>query len=137
MTGYFLKIPGKPTGQPRPRITSRGAFKTKAATTRESLIQQIALAAGVQPIDGPVDLAVRVIQPLPQSWSKADKLARAGRADVRKPDLDNIAKQIADALNGIAYADDCQVASLHIEKMVALPNEQPETLVWIKSLGAA
>lgn len=34
----------------------------------------------------------------------------------KKPDVDNIAKIICDSLNGIAYADDKQITSLHINK---------------------
>lgn len=34
----------------------------------------------------------------------------------KKPDLDNVAKAIADALNGLAYHDDSQIVTLHIEK---------------------
>ena len=34
----------------------------------------------------------------------------------KKPDNDNIAKIILDALNGVAYQDDKQVVSLQVEK---------------------
>ena len=37
-------------------------------------------------------------------------------ACMKNKDLDNIAKTILDALNGIAYADDKQVVELHCEK---------------------
>ena len=35
----------------------------------------------------------------------------------KKPDCDNIAKIILDALNGIAYDDDSQVAMLNVVKL--------------------
>ena len=34
----------------------------------------------------------------------------------KKPDLDNIAKIICDALNGFAYADDSRIVSMMINK---------------------
>ncbi len=34
----------------------------------------------------------------------------------KKPDCDNIAKIILDALNGLAYDDDAQVVKLYVEK---------------------
>ena len=34
----------------------------------------------------------------------------------KKPDTDNIAKAILDALNGVAYYDDAQVVELHVVK---------------------
>lgn len=36
--------------------------------------------------------------------------------DIYKPDIDNIAKLILDALNGIAYEDDAQVVILQCAK---------------------
>jgi Holliday junction resolvase RusA-like endonuclease len=36
---------------------------------------------------------------------------------VKKPDADNIAKIICDALNGIAYRDDTQIISLKVLKI--------------------
>ena len=37
-----------------------------------------------------------------------------------RPDCDNIAKSVLDALNGVAFADDSQVASLVVVKKRAL-----------------
>lgn len=47
----------------------------------------------------------------------------------KKPDCDNIAKIILDALNGIAYYDDSQVTKLVVYKRYA---EQPKVEVVIK-----
>lgn len=38
----------------------------------------------------------------------------------KKPDLDNIAKSILDALNGYAFADDSQVVGLYVTKKYSL-----------------
>lgn len=45
---------------------------------------------------------------------------RAPEYDLTKPDVDNIAKIILDALNGIAYKDDNQIIELYIKKSYAL-----------------
>lgn len=34
----------------------------------------------------------------------------------KKPDTDNIAKAICDALNGVAYRDDAQICCLTVQK---------------------
>ena len=39
----------------------------------------------------------------------------------KKPDVDNIAKAVLDALNGIAYDDDKQITSLVIDKKYGEP----------------
>lgn len=35
----------------------------------------------------------------------------------KKPDLDNLAKPVLDALNGVLWVDDSQVCSLYVQKM--------------------
>jgi len=66
-----------------------------------------------------VRVTIDVAQAIPKSWSKA-KTLRAENGDIvptgRTGDLDNIAKSILDALNGLAYEDDCQVTTLIITK---------------------
>jgi Holliday junction resolvase RusA-like endonuclease len=54
---------------------------------------------------------------VPVSWSKRRQLAALSGDEVPgKPDLDNVAKAILDACNGIAYVDDKQVARLTVSK---------------------
>jgi Holliday junction resolvase RusA-like endonuclease len=58
---------------------------------------------------------------IPKSFSKI-KRKRIETGLVRpqvKPDCDNIAKQINDALNGIAFPDDKQIVSLEVNKHYA------------------
>ena len=47
-----------------------------------------------------------------------------------KPDCDNIAKAVLDALNGLAYKDDSQVTELTVRKLYA---EEGSVGVRIKS----
>ena len=49
-----------------------------------------------------------------------------------KPDCDNISKSICDALNGIAYPDDKQIAKLIVKKVY---NTEPYTIVEIAVLS--
>ena len=41
------------------------------------------------------------------------------QAPTLKPDTDNIAKIVCDALNGVAYHDDKQITSLTVDKVWA------------------
>jgi Holliday junction resolvase RusA-like endonuclease len=105
-------IPGKPMGQPRARFARMGKFvKTydpKEAVSYKATIIQLARAAGVRQMIGPVRLAIDAYLPRPKRlWRKIDP-SGAIPAEC-KPDWDNIGKIVSDALNGIAYADDSQV----------------------------
>jgi Holliday junction resolvase RusA-like endonuclease len=54
---------------------------------------------------------------IPKSWPKK-KQAQAENNEISpgKPDLDNIAKTVLDALNGVCYEDDAQVVILSVTK---------------------
>lgn len=64
------------------------------------------------PHTGPMVLEVLAVFAIPPSWpKKVQAAAREGRVwHVSDPDLDQIVKQIKDALRGIAFVDDNQVA---------------------------
>lgn len=71
--------------------------------------------------DRAVEVKIKVFVEVPQSKSKKFKNA-ALLGEIRptkKPDCDNIAKNINDALNGIAYVDDAQIVKETIEKWYA------------------
>ena len=129
---YAFEIPGPITGKARPRMTRHGRTYTPAKTvSAENWVKVCALDAGVKPLDGPVTLHLTTLRPVPKSWSKARKAAALTDCrDWRKPDADNIAKLIADALNGIAWGDDAQIADLRVEKRFAV-NGVEKTVVHI------
>lgn len=52
----------------------------------------------------------------------------------KKPDLDNLAKSVLDALNGIVWRDDAQVASLSMSKQIAAGDECPGVLIRVGRL---
>lgn len=58
---------------------------------------------------------------IPQSKSKKqkEKMITGEIKPVVKPDVDNVAKSILDALNGIVYVDDKQIIELDIKKIYA------------------
>ncbi len=126
-------VGGTPKGQPRPRAFARkmgnGKFCARVfdSGTAESWKSQIA-AEGAQhkpaaPISGPVSLRIRFYMPRPKGHFVAGKPVRGLRpsAPVRhigKPDADNLAKAVMDALTqcGWFWMDDAQVAILAVAK---------------------
>lgn len=51
--------------------------------------------------------------------------------DVVRPDADNVAKLVLDALNGAAWEDDTQVVSLSVVKRDRTRREGERTVVWV------
>lgn len=109
-----FEVPGKPQPKQRPRRNSKtGVWYTPSATRKyESLVAQCALAAGVRPFRGPVEMEVEIYWP-----------------DKRRRDLDNTIKSISDALNGIAYQDDSQISRLVTTKH--LDRDNPRAVITI------
>lgn len=118
-----FRVPICPVGKARPRVCVRGGRphaytpqKTKSFENAVRLFAQTAMR-GRPPTDAPVSVSVLAILEPPKSWSKKRRADAVGRPHTQKPDADNIAKAILDAVNGVCFVDDKQVASVSIEKI--------------------
>jgi len=83
----------------------------------ESAVRSAAKTAFTSPITGPVRLDIVAVFCPAASWSKKRRAAAMGGWHTQKPDRDNIEKAIKDALNGIAFLDDAQVANGSCQKI--------------------
>lgn len=80
----------------------------------------------------PLAMKIVALFEIPKSFTKKQ------RADIengllyptKKPDADNIAKVVCDALNDVAYKDDTQIIDLHILKFYT--TQRPRVIVEIK-----
>lgn len=113
MHGGFTYV-GKVRGQGRPRFRRNGtAYETKEdADFKRALANAYRDQCGLWFGEGPLYVAVTVMRHLPKSTPKRIR----SEPDTMKPDADNIAKAVLDALNGVAYADDRQVVILESRK---------------------
>ena len=141
MAEYFLcRINGRPKGKGRPRFNKSGrAYTPKATREYEKAVREAAMkaAAALQWLkpdkEVPLEVSVTAYFPVPKSWRKADReAAYAGDLyPVSKPDIDNVEKLVLDALNGIAYHDDCRIVSVSGRKRYAGEDEEPHVLVYV------
>ena len=119
-----FQVPGKPVGKGRPRAAKRGKHITlytpEATATYESTVALAAsqAMAGQPLIDGPVEVVMRIVLPIPVSWPKRNQAgALEGKVlPVVKPDSDNVVKAVFDAINGVVWHDDTQVVDMHVRK---------------------
>ena len=121
----IIYIPGDPVGKERPRHTRNGHTYTPEKTKAyEAKVAACFLKAHGKRIDGPVFVAITAYMPIPKRATKADRAAmEAGtRLPMKRPDADNIAKIVMDALNGLAYHDDAQVIGLSVLKRYGDPH---------------
>lgn len=120
-----FEIEGKPVGKGRPRFKRMGNFvqtyTPEKTADYEKLVRLRFQNAGGVITEKPVRIKIVACFAPPKSARKKDKIEMLANRilPVKKPDCDNIAKIILDALNKIAYIDDSQVVELVVKKWFA------------------
>ena len=127
---------GEPVGKGRPRATATGRMYTPSKTVvYENLIRmEYERQCGEQRIRKPdwVALTIGAYYAIPKNVSKK-KRQEMLNGDVRptkKPDIDNVLKCVADALNEVAYDDDTQIVQCYCEKYYS---DEPRINVIVRS----
>lgn len=137
-------IPSEPCAQGRPRFSTAGGFvraydPAKSRNYKAYVKAVCADAAEKQGwlfnTDLPLEVEIIAGLSIPSSKSKKWKLAAANGVEkpTKKPDADNIAKTITDALSGVIYKDDKQIVSLTVIKRYA---EEPGVKVTVQVLSS-
>lgn len=129
-------IPGVAVAKGRARTLKSGRSYTPAKTANYAArVAQIGkMAMGDAPlIEGPLSLSLMVHLPIPASWSRAKREgALKGTVwPVSRPDVDNYAKNVLDALNGVVWADDSAVVSITCTKVYS---DDPRAVVRVVQL---
>ena len=127
MSEVFICMPGKPVPKGRPRAARIGGFihmytpKTTQVFETACAAEAMASMQGREPMSGPIKIRMEIFVPIPASYRKADKEdCRSGRKlPTATADIDNIAKSVMDAFNGVVWLDDSQVVDAHLTKRFA------------------
>ena len=94
----------------KPRMTQRDTWKKRPCVLKYRAFKDECKKAGIEiPIQG---IHVIFFMPMPNSWSKKKKDAMRGQPHKQKPDVDNLAKALLDAI----HVDDCVVWDIRITK---------------------
>lgn len=128
-----------PIAQPRQRHSIRGSGQQArvvnytpsghAVNTLKALAARAARGVWIwEPTREAVRINLLFVLPRPatRTW-KTKPMRREWMTS--KPDLDNLAKAILDALTGVLYADDAQVVDLRLAKVIAAGGEAPRVAV--------
>jgi Holliday junction resolvase RusA-like endonuclease len=133
-----LVIPGTPIPQPRQRHTIVCGHVQNYTPTRDPVNAFKATCRltwhnhcpDTLPIVGPVYLSADFVLPKPQSKTLKRDAGRRIWCD-SKPDVDNLLKSLLDALTGLAWQDDKQIAMIRASKTYAASTESPHVEVTI------
>lgn len=125
MEKYSFTIPGEPVGKARAKtVRNKYTGKTMSYTPEKTANYENLVKVcykGKYFGDNAITVGIDAYFKIPASYSKKKKAQCLynGCHATKKPDCDNIAKIICDALNGIAYDDDKQIVELVVRKLWA------------------
>lgn len=83
------------------------------------------------PFEGPLEVIVTAYWLWPKSMSEKKRRTYGAQYFTGRPDVDNVAKLLGDALNSIVWRDDSQIVNLSVRKRYALI---PQTVVRVECL---
>ena len=119
MRYYHFTILEEPQGKGRPRFTRTGHAYTPEKTKKYERF--VAMQYHGEVFEGALRVSIKAYCKRP--------MRGAGKYPTKRPDADNIAKAILDALNGVAWKDDKQVVELSITKEWAEKHEKVEVSI--------
>jgi Holliday junction resolvase RusA-like endonuclease len=131
---YQFRVPAVPVAQPRQRLAVRGCHAVNYTPSKHPVqdfkasVRMAAEGARVAPLDGPVLLTMEFVMPRPKSMVWKKRPMPRERHD-KKPDWDNLAKSVCDALKGLAWRDDSQVSDAVVRKRIAAGDEAPHVVI--------
>lgn len=131
-------VPGQPVPQGRPRFTTKPFVRTydppKSAKYKRKVKRFAEKVAPDKPLQGELYAEVLIYKETLKSFSKIKKAAAEARTlrPTTKPDVDNYAKGILDAVKGIIWEDDGQVVDLVTRKFYS---EIPRAEITIREIS--
>jgi Holliday junction resolvase RusA-like endonuclease len=136
---YHFTLSGAPVPQKQTRFTCAGGRPHAYDPSKKDLEMirwQVRPFAPKEPLEGPIDLRMVFYLPIPKSTSKAraDQMKRRIMLPVVKPDVDNLAYLVTNALKTIVYRDDSQICEQHIYKVY---DDIPRTEITVKTIQTA
>lgn len=130
-----FEVLGVPVGKGRPKfstVNGHAVAYTPAKTVNYETLVQLAYQQQIGSFmfdkNKPLRAVIRAFFPIPKSTSKKkrEQMRDLRILHTKRPDVDNIVKAVLDALNGVAYYDDSQVAEVLISKAYA---EVPKVMI--------
>jgi len=127
-------IPGPPVAKGRPRVSTRGGIVRTYTPKRTASWEAFAVATmlehwgQIEPLRGSLRLSIIALFPRPKRlmW-KTRPMPR--EPHLGRPDADNLAKSVCDALEKWGIHNDSTIWSLEVRKLYAAGNEGPGTYI--------
>lgn len=110
-------VPGIPKSKNERRAFVVGGRAVMTAHPKQQDAQRALSAVLVEnfrglPADGPVRVSFEFVFPIAKSWPKARKARALKGVELHtgRPDLSRLVAHVEDAMSGVVFLDDCQIA---------------------------
>lgn len=133
---YIFEVHGAPVPQKQTRfscINGHPRAYDPSSKDKERIQWQIKPFAPKEPLRGAIELSITFFLPIPKSTSAKKRTAMLNRVILPcvKPDEDNLAYLITNALKKIVYQDDNQICAKHVYKLYG---PEPKTVIKVREL---
>jgi Holliday junction resolvase RusA-like endonuclease len=133
-----FSIPGDPLPLQRHRSTLSGHTYNPSAKAQKIFLEACVDKLPSSPLVGPIELHIDFYLARPKNHYRTGKFSHILKEDAplwcsRKSDIDNLIKFVMDAINGVAYVDDKQVAVIRSKKVY---DSLPRTEVTLKMISS-
>lgn len=123
MQSATFTVDGRPQGKGRPRASAvhgHARMRTPAETVQYENWIRVCYQRerGALRFEPPIVLEINAYFEIPKSYprKKRELCAKGAIRPTCKPDIDNVVKAVADALNGVAYKDDSGIVEVRCAK---------------------
>ena len=126
----IFEISGAPSPQKQTQWTRTGIAYDPSKKSKEFIQWQIRPHAPEKPLECPIEMHLTFYLPIPKSTSGVRRRQMVNGVILPKgrPDVDNLAYLVTNALKKIIYHDDSLITDLHIHKRYG---ETPKTVIKI------
>jgi crossover junction endodeoxyribonuclease RusA len=131
MNAMFFEVIGVPMTKGSTRIFS-GRITSDNARLKawERTVRTEAQRLHMPILAGPIALVLTFYLP------RAKRLPSRITLPCTRPDVDKLARAIGDALTGVCFRDDGQIAELHARKVFAAPGTAPRAAIAVTEMAA-
>lgn len=128
-----FEIIGKPCVQKRTRFSKKGGVYNPCKHEELMLEWQMKPYAPQQPWGGPIDMSFTFYLPIPSKTSaiRRRQMLAGYILPIIRPDFDNMAYILTNAMKNVFYKDDSQVVRCLITKLYG---DEPKTIVRIRHI---
>lgn len=124
----IYELNGTPVAQKQTQWTKKGFVYDPSRKDKEEIQWQIKPYLPNDPLTGPIEMHLHFFLPMQKYLSapKRRQMINQVILPVTRPDVDNLAYLVTNALKGLVYVDDSQITDLILRKRYA---ERPRTII--------